>query len=79
MHQCLGGHDEELNSVTIEVDQRDIPRLLIVGAVAVVRWGALKRAPEGSWLARMLGVNRHRVLTPYWSAPLGLDRITRLF
>lgn len=55
MHQCLGGHDEGLNSVTIEVDQRDIPRLLIVGAVAVVRWGALKRAPEGSWLARMLG------------------------
>jgi transposase len=34
--------------------QRDIRRLLIIGAVAVVRWAARKGAPEGSWLARML-------------------------
>lgn len=34
--------------------QRDIRRLLIVGAVAVVRWAARKGAPGGSWLARML-------------------------
>ncbi len=34
--------------------QRDIRRLLIVGAVAVVRWAARKGAPEGWWLARML-------------------------
>lgn len=34
--------------------QRDIRRLLIVGAVSVVRWAAHKGAPEGSWLARML-------------------------
>ena len=34
--------------------QRDIRRLLIVGAVAVVRWAAHKGASEGSWLARML-------------------------
>ncbi len=31
-----------------------ISRLLIIGAVAVVRWAARKGAPEGSWLARML-------------------------
>jgi len=34
--------------------QRDIRRLLITGAMAVVRWAARKGAPEGSWLARML-------------------------
>ena len=34
--------------------QRDIRRLLIVGAVAVVRCAARKGALEGSWLARML-------------------------
>lgn len=39
---------------TSKMGQRDIRRLLIVGAVAVVRWAARKGAPEGSWLARML-------------------------
>ena len=34
--------------------QRDIRRLLIVGAVAVVRWAARKGAPEGTWLGRMM-------------------------
>jgi len=34
--------------------QRDIRRLLIVGAMAVVRWATRKGPPEGSWLARML-------------------------
>lgn len=34
--------------------QQDIRRLLITGAIAVVRWAARKGAPEGSWLARML-------------------------
>ncbi len=34
--------------------QRDIRRLLIVGAVAVVRWAARKGAPGGSWLGRMM-------------------------
>ena len=37
-----------------KMGQRDIRRLLIVGAVAVVRWAARKGAPDGSWLARML-------------------------
>lgn len=39
---------------TSKMGQRDIRRLLIIGAVAVVRWAASKGAPEGSWLARML-------------------------
>jgi transposase len=39
---------------TSKMGQRDIRRLLIVGAVAVVRWAARKGAPEGSWLRRML-------------------------
>ena len=39
---------------TSKMDQRNIRRLLDVGAVAVVRWAARKGAPEGSWLGRML-------------------------
>lgn len=34
--------------------QRDIRRLLIVGATAVVRGACRKGAPEGTWLHRML-------------------------
>ena len=34
--------------------QRDLRRLLIGGAMAVVRWAAKNGAPEGCWLARML-------------------------
>ncbi len=37
--------------------RHDIRRLLIIVAVAVVRWAARKGAPEGSWLARMLERN----------------------
>jgi transposase len=39
---------------TSKMGQRDIRHLLIIGAVAAVRWAARKGAPEGSWLARML-------------------------
>ena len=39
---------------TSKMGQRDIRRLLITGAMAVVRWAARKGAAEGSWLARML-------------------------
>lgn len=39
---------------TSKMGQRDIRRLLIIGAMAVVRWAARKGAAEGSWLARML-------------------------
>jgi hypothetical protein len=34
--------------------QRDIRRLLVIGAMAVVSWAARNGAAEGSWLARML-------------------------
>jgi hypothetical protein len=34
--------------------QRDLRRLLIIGASAVVSWARKRSAPEGSWLARML-------------------------
>jgi len=34
--------------------QRDIRRLLIIGAMAVVNSAARHGAPEGSWLERML-------------------------
>jgi len=39
---------------TSKMGQRDIRRLLIIGAMAVVRWAARKGAAEGSWMARML-------------------------
>ena len=39
---------------TSKMGQRDIRRLLITGAMAVVRWATRKGALEGSWLARML-------------------------
>ncbi|MER9174457.1 IS110 family transposase [Mesorhizobium sp. M0955] len=39
---------------TSKMGQRDIRRLLIIGAMAVVRWASRKGAPEGSWLARMM-------------------------
>lgn len=34
--------------------QRDIRRLLIIGASAVIRWASRRGAPAGSWLERML-------------------------
>ena len=34
--------------------QHDIRRLLIIGAMAVIRWVSRKGAPEGSWLQRMM-------------------------
>lgn len=37
-----------------KMGQRDICRLLIIDAMAVVRAAVRKAPPEGSWLARML-------------------------
>ena len=37
-----------------KMGQRDLRRLLICGAMAVVRWARRRGAPQGSWLARML-------------------------
>lgn len=39
---------------TSKMGQRDIRRLLIIGASAVVCWAARKGPPQGSWLARMM-------------------------
>jgi transposase len=39
---------------TSKMGQRDIRRLLIIGAMTRVRWAVKNGAPEGSWLARML-------------------------
>jgi len=51
--QHSSGGEERLGR-TSKMGQKDIRRLLITGAIAVVRWAARKGAPEGSWLARML-------------------------
>jgi transposase len=42
--------------------QRDIRRLLIIGAMAVVRWATRNGAPEASWLARMLACKPRMVV-----------------
>jgi len=39
---------------TSKMGQRDIRRLLITGAMAVIRWATRRGSPRGSWLARML-------------------------
>jgi transposase len=39
---------------TSKMGQRDIRRLMITGAMAVIRWAVRNGAPAGSWLARML-------------------------
>jgi transposase len=39
---------------TSKMGQRDIRRLLIIGAMTVIRWASRKTLPENSWLARML-------------------------
>lgn len=51
--QYSSGGKERLGR-TSKMGQRDLRRLLITGAMAVVRWATRKGAPEGSWLARML-------------------------
>ena len=37
-----------------KMGQRDVRRLLIIGAMTVVRWADRRGAPPGSWPARML-------------------------
>jgi transposase len=46
---------------TSKMGQRDIRRLLIIGAMTVIRWACQKAPPENSWLARMLA-RKPRVL-----------------
>jgi transposase len=47
---------------TSKMGQRDIRRLLISGAMVMVRWACRKGAPEGTWLQRMLAY-KPRMLT----------------
>ena len=51
--QHSSGGKERLGR-TSKLGQRDVRRLLIIGAVGTVRWAARKGAPEGTWLARMM-------------------------
>lgn len=51
--QHSSGGKERLGR-TSKMGQRDLRRLLITGAIAVVRWAARRGAPEGSWLGRMM-------------------------
>lgn len=39
---------------TSKMGQRDIRRLLVIGATAVIRWASRRGAKKGPWLARML-------------------------
>ena len=39
---------------TSKMGQRDIRRLLIIGAMTRIRWAVKNGAPEGSWLQKML-------------------------
>ena len=39
---------------TSKMGQRDIRRLLIIGAMAVIRWASRRGARAGSWLQRMI-------------------------
>ena len=51
--QHSSGGKERLGRMS-KMGQRDLRRLLITGAMAVVRWAVRKGPLDGSWLARML-------------------------
>ena len=51
--QNSSGGKVRLGSTT-KKGQRDLRRLLICGAVTVVKWALRNGAPQGSWLAAML-------------------------
>lgn len=59
--QHSSGGRERLGK-TSKMGQRDLRRLLIIGAVSTVRWAARRGAPEGSWLARMLARKPHMLV-----------------
>lgn len=51
--QSSSGGKARLGRIS-RMGQRDLRRLLIIGAMAVVRWAARRGATAGSWLARMM-------------------------
>ncbi|MER8961737.1 IS110 family transposase [Mesorhizobium sp. M0701] len=53
LQKSTGG--KQILGKTSKMGQRDIRRLLIIGAMAVVRWTARRGAPKGSWLAGLIG------------------------
>jgi transposase len=53
LKQNSSGGKERLGK-TSKMGQRDLRRLLIIGATTVVRWARRRGAPAGTWLARML-------------------------
>ena len=66
LRQHSTGGKARLGKVS-KMGQRDIRRLLIIGAMAVVGWAARRGAPPGSWLARMLA-RKPRMLVAVASA-----------
>ena len=58
--QHSSGGKERLGR-TSKMGQRDLRRLLITGAMAVVRWAALRGARAGSWLEKMM-IRKPRML-----------------
>ncbi len=45
-----------------KMGQRDLRRLLFVGAMAEIRWAVRRGVPEGSWLAGMLARKPRRLV-----------------
>ena len=52
MQRSTGG--KQILGKTSKMGQRDIRRLLIIGAMAVVGGAVRRGAPKGSWLEKML-------------------------
>lgn len=51
--QRSSGGKERLGRIS-KMGQRDLRRLLVIGASSVVRWAIHRGAPEGTWLKQML-------------------------
>ena len=51
--QNSSGGKDRLGRIS-KMGQRDLRRLLVIGASSVVRWAVQRGAPEGSWLKQML-------------------------
>ena len=60
-HHSSGG--KQVLGRTSKMGQRDIRRLLIIGAMTVIRWACRKAPPENSWRARMLARKPRMLVT----------------
>ena len=52
LQRSTGG--KQISGKTSKMGQRDIRRLIVIGAMALVGWAGRRGAAEGSWLAKML-------------------------